>query len=130
VVRVGGQYHVRSIQRVNADNSLTFFCAIDEGLVLTLAETVDIMEDMTGLFDRLQREIGMPDVIIGCDCVLRNLELEERMLKQAASDLFVRHRVVGFCTYGEQYMSMHVNQTLTGIAIGLPSRAGSADGAA
>jgi hypothetical protein len=26
--------------------------------------------------------------------------------------------VVGFCTYGEQYMSMHVNQTFTGIAIG------------
>lgn len=28
VVRVGGQYFVRSIARVNADDSLTFFCAI------------------------------------------------------------------------------------------------------
>ena len=29
-----------------------------------------------------------------------------------------RHRVVGFCTYGEQYNAMHVNQTLVGVAIG------------
>ncbi len=35
VVRVGGQYFVRSIAKVNADDSLTFFCAIDEGIVLT-----------------------------------------------------------------------------------------------
>jgi hypothetical protein len=118
MVKVGGQYHVRAIQRVNPDNSLTFFCAIDEGLVLTLAESVDILENLRELFDRLDREVGNPELVIGCDCVLRNLELEERQLKHAVSTLFVEHRVVGFCTYGEQYMSMHVNQTLTGIAIG------------
>jgi hypothetical protein len=118
MVRVGGQYHVRAIQRVNPDNSLTFFCAIDEGLVLTLAESVDILENLHQLFERLDAEVGPPDLVIGCDCVLRNLELEERQLKPAVSRLFVERRVVGFCTYGEQFMSMHVNQTLTGIAIG------------
>lgn len=118
VVRVGGQYHVRSIQQVNPDNSLTFFCAIDEGLVLTVAESVDLLEDLRELFEMLDRELGRPDLIIGCDCVLRNLELEQRQLKGEVSALFVAHRMVGFCTYGEQYMSMHVNQTLTGIAIG------------
>ncbi|MCA8977218.1 MAG: FIST domain containing protein, partial [Planctomycetes bacterium] len=30
MVRVGGQHYVRSIQKVNDDGSLTFFCAIDE----------------------------------------------------------------------------------------------------
>jgi hypothetical protein len=118
VVRVGGTYHVRAIQRVNADNSLTFFCAIDEGLVLTVAKGVDMVENLRDLFGRLEAEIGVADLIIGCDCVLRNLELEERHLKAEVSRLFVEHRVVGFCTYGEQYMSMHVNQTFTGIAIG------------
>ena len=33
VVRVGRQSFVRSIQRLNPDHSLTFFCAIDEGVV-------------------------------------------------------------------------------------------------
>jgi hypothetical protein len=118
VVRVGGEYHVRAIQRVNSDNSLSFFCAIDEGLVLTLAKGVDILEDLRALFARLEHQTGIPEAIIGYDCVLRNIELEQRHLKEAVSELFVEHKVIGFCTYGEQYMSMHVNQTFTGVAIG------------
>jgi hypothetical protein len=120
MVRVGGQYHVRAIQKVNADNSLTFLCAIDEGIVLTVAKGVDLLEDLKSLFLRLRRDVGAPDLIIGCDCVLRNLEIEQRGLKAAVSDLFVEQNVVGFCTYGEQYMSMHVNQTFTGVIIGAP----------
>jgi hypothetical protein len=120
MVRVGGQYHVRAIQKVNPDNSLTFFCAIDEGIVLTAAKGVDILEDLKDLFKRLRHEVGPPDIIIGCDCVLRNLEVEQRQLKPAVSALFIEQRVVGFCTYGEQYMSMHVNQTFTGVYIGAP----------
>jgi hypothetical protein len=30
------------------------------------------------------------------------------------------NRVVGFSTYGEQINSMHVNQTMTGVAIFAP----------
>jgi len=37
LVRVGGAYYARSIQRVEPDGSLHFFCAIDEGMVLTAA---------------------------------------------------------------------------------------------
>ena len=118
LVRVGGQYHVRAIQKVNPDDSLTFFCAIDEGLVLTVAESVDVVHDLERLFERIRGELGTPDLIIGCDCVLRNLEIEQRQLKQTVSELFVRNGVIGFCTYGEQFNSMHVNQTFTGIAIG------------
>jgi len=120
MVRVGGQYHVRAIQKVNPDNSLTFLCAIDEGIVLTVAKGVDLLEDLKSLFRRLRHDVGPPDLIIGCDCVLRNLEIEQRGLKAAVSALFVEQHVVGFCTYGEQYMSMHVNQTFTGVIIGAP----------
>lgn len=118
MVRVGGQYHVRAIQKVNPDNSLTFFCAIDEGLVLTVAKSVDVVEDLENLFGRIGAELGEPDLIIGCDCVLRNIEIEQRAQKNVVSELFMRHGVIGFCTYGEQFNSMHVNQTFTGIAIG------------
>jgi hypothetical protein len=119
MVRVGGQYHVRAIQKVNPDNSLTFFCAIDEGLVLTVAQSVDVVQDLENLFVRIGHEIGELDLIIGCDCVLRNLEIEQRAQKQVVSDLFMRNGVIGFCTYGEQFNAMHVNQTFTGIAIGV-----------
>jgi hypothetical protein len=116
MVRVGGVYHVRAIQKVNPDNSLTFFCAIDEGLVLTIARSVDVVQDLRNLFERLKAEMGEPDLIIGCD-VLRNVEIEQQF-KPVVSELFVRNGVIGFCTYGEQFNSMHGKQTFTGIAIG------------
>ncbi|MBP2313291.1 nitric oxide-sensing protein NosP [Azospirillum soli] len=119
VVRVGGEYHVRSIQKVNEDESLTFYCAIDEGIVLTVAQGVDPVENFEAMMLRLAAEIGgPPDLVLGCDCILRRLELEQRQLKRVMSDSLARHKVVGFCAYGEQYNAMHVNQTFTGVAIG------------
>lgn len=118
VVRVGGEYYVRSIQKVNEDESLTFFCAIDEGIVLTVATGVDIVRNLEDLFDGLTAEIGKPDLILAFDCVFRSLELEQKQLKHAASKVLASQNVVGFCTYGEQYNAMHVNQTFTGLAIG------------
>lgn len=118
VVRVGGQYHVRSIQKVNEDESLTFFCAIDEGIVLTVAEGVDPLFNMESLMEGIEAEIGPPDLILGCDCILRRLEMEQRGLAAAMAERLIAHRVVGFCAYGEQINGMHVNQTFTGVAIG------------
>lgn len=118
VVRVGGEYHVRSIQKVNEDQSLTFFCAIDEGIVLTVAEGIDIVKNFEELMARLEAEIGPLDLVIGCDCILRRLEMEQRHLQDTMSGMLDRHNVLGFCAYGEQYNGMHVNQTFTGVAIG------------
>ncbi len=118
VVRVGGEYYVRSIQKVNEDESLTFFCAIDEGIVLTVATGVDIVRNLEELFEGLTAEIGKPELILAFDCVFRSLELEQKQLKHAASKVLASQNVVGFCTYGEQFNAMHVNQTFTGLAIG------------
>lgn len=118
VVRVGGMNFVRSIQKVNEDDSLTFFCAIDEGIVLTAAKGRDITEDLETLFADLKAELGEPQLIIGCDCILRKLELEQKSLKEQIGFIMARNNVVGFSTFGEQYQAMHVNQTFTGVAIG------------
>jgi hypothetical protein len=118
VVRIGGSLYVRSIQKVNPDGSLTFFCAIDEGIVLTVAQGVDILENLKGTLDRITEEVGAPQLILGCDCILRKLELDQRGLRSEVGRLLAAHNTVGFGTYGEQYHGMHVNQTLTGVAIG------------
>ncbi|WP_246148860.1 nitric oxide-sensing protein NosP [Skermanella pratensis] len=118
VVRVGGEYHVRSIQKVNDDESLTFFCAIDEGIVLTVAEGVDLVQNLESLFSRLHEDVGEPELILGCDCILRSLEMEQKQIKHLVSKVLARNNVIGFCTYGEQFNAMHVNQTFTGVAIG------------
>lgn len=118
VVRVGGEDHVRSIQQVNPDLSLSFLCAIDDGIVLTVAESGDIVEDLRSVLGRIHSDLGDLQVIIGCDCILRRLEIERKQVKPAISEILLRNKVIGFSTYGEQYNAMHVNQTFTGVAIG------------
>lgn len=117
VVRVGGSVYVRSIQKVNEDDSLTFFCAIDEGIVLTVAKGVDMVENLEEAFASVERAIGPPDLVIGCDCVLRSLEAGERRIRDRIGSVMAKNNVVGFATYGEQFNAMHVNQTFTGVAI-------------
>lgn len=117
-VKIGGEYFCRSIRRMNPDGSLSFFCAIDEGVVLTLAQPRDIVETTQAELARLDASLGGIDLIIGFDCVLRRLDAESRQVRQGICDLYRRYDVVGFETYGEQYRAMHLNQTFTGIAIG------------
>ncbi|MDO7843912.1 FIST N-terminal domain-containing protein [Sphingomonas immobilis] len=118
MVRAGGEYYVRSIQSANPDGSLTFYCAIDEGVVLTLGEAQDIVDGLTGLFDDLDASVGGIDRILGFDCVLNKIEAEQRQLTRIVSKMFVKRRVTGFNTYGEQFHALHVNQTFSGLAIG------------
>jgi hypothetical protein len=122
VVRVGGQHYVRSIQKVNEDESLTFFCAIDEGVVLTVAQGVDMVQNLEELFAGLHSRLGEPELVLGCDCILRNLEMGQRELKERVGQIMAANNVIGFSTYGEQINAMHVNQTFTGVAIGSGQR--------
>lgn len=118
VVRIGGTYFVRSIQKVNDDGSLTFFCAIDEGIVLTVAQGVDLVDNLETAFRDVREQIGEPQLVLGCDCILRNLELDREGLTERVGAILANNNVIGFATYGEQYNAMHVNQTFTGVAIG------------
>jgi hypothetical protein len=118
VVKIGGADFVRSIQKVNPDGSLTFFCAIDEGIVFNVARGVDLVDNLNTLFDDIKQRIGPPRLVIGCDCILRRLELMQNGAIDKVSAILREHNVVGFSSYGEQFRGMHVNQTFTGIAIG------------
>lgn len=121
-VRLGGQYYMRSIQRVNADLSLTFYCAVENGIVLTAMQPGPLLPNLRGLFERLERRLGPLLLTIGCDCFLRRMEVEARGLVADTAGLLVDQRVIGFNTYGEQFNGMHINQTFTGVAIGRSGR--------
>ena len=123
VVMIGGMEYVRSIQKVNADGSLTFFCAIEEGLVFRLAHGVNLVNNLEQTFDKIRAEIGPPQFVFGIDCILRNLEVSQNGLKDRVADIFRSNNAVGFSSYGEQFQGIHVNQTLTGVAIGTSTEA-------
>lgn len=118
MVRAGGEYYCRSIQSANPDGSLTFYCAIDEGVVMTLGEAHDVIAALDALFARLDATVAGIDRVIGFNCVLNLVDLEQRQLRNDVAKLFTRRRVVGFNTYGEQFHALHVNQTFSGLAIG------------
>ena len=118
VVLIDGTNYVRSIQKANSDGSLTFFCAIEEGVVLRVGRGADLEENLEEAFAGIRDEIGPPELVLGCDCILRKLEIQQRGLVERVETTFRDNNVVGFDTYGEQYHGVHVNQTLTGIAIG------------
>lgn len=116
LVRFGDQHHVRAIQRVAPDGALVFFSAIDEGMVLALAEQQDMVDHLEHEMQQLNTP-APPDMVLACDCLLRRINAEQKQQANAVSRILSTNRVFGFSTYGEQVNSMHVNQTLTGVAI-------------
>ena len=119
-VRINEHYYVRSIQKVNDDLSLTFYCAVENGIVLTAMQPGPLMPNLEALFQRLEQRLGPPLLTIGCDCFLRRLEIEADGSSEQTSAFLRRQQVIGFNTYGEQFNGMHINQTFTGVAIGRP----------
>ncbi|MDY6987589.1 MAG: FIST N-terminal domain-containing protein [Thermodesulfobacteriota bacterium] len=118
MLKVGDEWYVRSIQRVNKDKSLTFYCAIEVGLVMTLAKGVDPVSNLKEKLEELALRIPNPQLLIGCDCILRKLEIVEKGIQGEVAQLLKDLNFVGFSTYGEQFDSIHVNQTLACVAIG------------
>lgn len=121
-VRVGDDYHVRAIQRVNEDGNLVFFSAIDEGMVLTVAEPLDMADSLDASLTKIVNGHGRAE-ILACDCILRRIEAEKSQNTHRVNRVFRDHGVVGFSTYGEQIGPLHVNHTLTGVALFAPKHA-------
>ncbi len=119
VLQIGNNLYVRSFEKMNPDYSLSVLSAIDVGLVLRVAEPTDIVQDYNNLFDHLKTELGENYFFVAFDCVHRRYLTEKEGAFDEVNNMFRLQKVVGFNTYGEQFMGMHTNQTLTGIAFAL-----------
>lgn len=108
MLSIGGEYYVRSIQKVNDDESLSFFCAIDNGLVLRVAEGVDLVKNLGNQLLEIKEKIPNPKIILGFDCILRRLEMQESKIVDDVCKVIKDYNIIGFSTYGEQYNSIHV----------------------
>ena len=118
LVVVDGTNYVRSIQRVEPGGGLKFYCAIDRGVVLRVARGVDLLENLEAAFSRVRAQIGPPQLVLTCDCILRKLEIDQSGLQPSVSEVLTHNNAVGFNTYGEQFCGVHVNQTMTAVALG------------
>jgi hypothetical protein len=117
-VKIGGEYYIRSIQRVNKDfYSLSFYCAVDIGIVLNEVDLIDINYPLSTKLERVRNSLGEPHVVMGCDCFLRRLEVRSKSLNDETRDIQNEFNLVGFNAYGEHINGLHLNQTFTGVYI-------------
>lgn len=119
-VQIGDNLYIRSIQQVNDDLSLTFFCAIDSGVVLTKMTSPGLLPHTSMILNLLTESVGDMQLLIGFDCIHRRIEIDQRDIEAEMSALYSKFNVIGFNTYGEQIHGLHLNHTFTGVAIGYP----------
>ncbi|MDX8388310.1 MAG: FIST N-terminal domain-containing protein [Ghiorsea sp.] len=115
-----GEAYVRSIQSVGDDDSLNFYCAVEEGMLLNLCEHRDMIEALKSSVDAMIDKQQKVQLYLMCNCIFRTLESEvvsqsQDLAKYVAS---AGDHVVGFDTYGEVWNGLHINQSLVGLALG------------
>lgn len=118
ICKINGNEYTRSIQQLNKDGSLRLYCAIDEGVILRLADKTNLVADLTEQFNKLEKMLGRLSLSLVCDCTLRRMDIVDNNQVNTVADIFIQHNTIGFNSFGEQYGSLHVNQTCTGIAFG------------
>jgi len=115
---LGEQLFPRAIRARQPDGSLRMAAALEEGLVLSIAKSLDPVAALERKFAEVEQKVPDPAAVLVFDCVLRRIELEARGLDARVDELMAKKRAVGFSSYGEQVGPLHVNHSLTGLAIG------------
>lgn len=113
LMRQGGRHVVRAIQSVTPAGGLNLMSSVETGTVMTLGRA----ESLTAGLEARMAALGQTALILGFDCVLRRIALEQAGLGAAVDRIYRQHRVAGFNTYGEQHGGLHVNQTFVGLAL-------------
>jgi hypothetical protein len=120
MIRIGGQYYARGVQRIAEGGALEFACAIERGLVVAIARPGDMVQRLAELFDTMRARLGRPELVIGLDCAARAAYMERQSLTERIAPLLAAHAVTGFATLGEQYNTIHANNSFTCLGLASP----------
>lgn len=123
VVQIDGVPYVRAVMRASAEG-LIFACAIEEGIILRLARGGDPLRSLEEALVAIEARIGPPQLILGCDCIFRRLDIARQGRTAVVEALLRRVPILAFSTYGEQFAGLHINQTFVGVAFGTEPRSG------
>jgi hypothetical protein len=118
MIRVGGQYFARGVQRLLDDGSIEFACAIEAGVVAAIGTPDNMVDRLEGMFADVVRTVGRPDLVIGFECAARTVCMEQGGMTAAVTKAFELNHVVGFSAIGEQFNTAHVNNSFTALAVG------------
>jgi hypothetical protein len=118
MIHMGKQWFPRGILKLNPDDSIQFGCAIERGLVVAVGKPVSMVAKLNSAFAAIRAQIGPPALILGFDCAARMFYMNQNGLRPRISQMMQQNRVVGMSTIGEQYNTIHQNNSFTALAIG------------
>jgi hypothetical protein len=118
LVQIGGEEYIRSVRSLGPDGSLFLHSAIDEGVVVRLGRSDDTMVSLNRFLPPGSDRISATSLLVSFDCMHRRIELTRQGSLDRAGGLLGQMPTIGFSTYGEVVDSIHVNQTMTGVAFG------------
>ncbi len=118
MINLADEWFIRSISNVNADKSLQFHCAIDEGLPLSIAAGQNMLTHLEDKAEQLINEFEEIYFTLGCDCILRKVENINNNAVEDFENVFSRLKFIGFNSYGEQFKGVHFNQTMAAVVVG------------
>ena len=120
MIRIGGHYYPRGMQRIYPDGTLEFACALEPGLVVALGKPGDMIARLDDLLAAMRAQIGAPELIIGVDCAARTAFMEREGLTPGIEALMRPHAVTGFASLGEQFNTIHANNSFTCLGVATP----------
>ena len=124
MINIADEWYIRSISYVNPDYSLQFHCAIDLGLPLRIGMGKNLIQKLEQEIDQIEKKYEEIYFTLGCDCILRRLEIFEKNITTKVESLLKRINFIGFSSYGEQFNGVHFNQTLVAVVVGKKSNYG------
>jgi len=109
-IAVSDRYYIRSAMQFKGD-VVRFACAVDRGSVLTLMRAGDLVDETRKWL------AALPPVNSGImfNCLARYLEMTQDGVLDEVGRLYRDLPLVGMHTYGEQFMGLHLNHTLTAL---------------
>jgi len=117
MIRIGGHYYPRGMQRIYPDGTLEFACALEPGLVVALGKPGNMIARLDDLLSTMRAQIGAPELIIGVDCAARTAYMEREGLTPGIEALMRPHAVTGFASLGEQFNTIHANNSFTCLGV-------------
>ena len=124
MVKVGGTYFSRGVMGIDHEKrSIKFACAIDKGVVCSIARPDDPQLNLETLFNDIKSEIGPLSLVIGCDCAARKMNFQIQGILDDMSQIYAANNVIGFASFGEQFNTLHMNNSFSCVAIGRKARA-------
>jgi hypothetical protein len=117
MIRIGGHYYPRGLQRIHPDGALEFACALEPGLVVALGKPGDMITSLDELFGTMRAQIGVPELVIAVECAARTAYMEREGLTRGIEGLLKANTVIGFASLGEQFNTIHANNSFTCLGV-------------